>query len=134
MQHNAPDNSPVTNVIHLHLLSKFEAKLETCSPNQGNCQPNIKELALTGTAGVQKTVTLFHQASMESYWSECEGALFDLTGAPFWLSLKYSSYLVIAPPNDINVLGKYQFSIGRWDVTLEIDAPCRTRNLEGLEE
>jgi hypothetical protein len=60
VQHHAPDGSPVTNVFHLHMLNKFEATLETCSPHHGNCQPNIKGLALTGKAGLRKTVALFH--------------------------------------------------------------------------
>jgi hypothetical protein len=62
---------------------------------------------MTGTAGLSKTVTLFHQDSVESYFQACEGALFDLTGAPDWLSLTNSSSLVIAPPNELNVPGKY---------------------------
>jgi hypothetical protein len=59
VQHDAPDSFPITNVFYLHILSSHEAKLETCSPHHGNCQPNIKNLALTGTAGLRKTVTLF---------------------------------------------------------------------------
>jgi hypothetical protein len=107
VKHNAPDDSSVTNVFHLHTVSKNEATLEECSPHHGNCQPNIKDLALTGTAGLRKTVTLFQQASVESYFRACEGALFDLTGTPFWLSLTNSSFLVIDAPNDVNVPGKY---------------------------
>jgi hypothetical protein len=124
VQHNAPDNSPITNVFYLHTVSKFEAKLETCSPHNGNCQPNIEGLSLTATAGISKTVTLFHQDSVESYFQACEGALFDLTGAPFWLSLTNSSSLVIDPPNELNIPGKYKFWISIWAVTLEVDAPC----------
>jgi len=124
VQHIAPDNSPVTNVIYLHSISKFEAKLETCSPHSGNCQPNIKDLALTGTAGLRKTVTLYHQESVESYFRACEGALFDLTDAPFWLSLTNSSSLVVEPPNEITIPGMYRFWLGIWEVTVEIDAPC----------
>jgi hypothetical protein len=134
VQHNAPDDSPVTNIFHLHTINKFEASLETCSPHNGNCQPNIKALALTGTAGLRKTVTLFHQTSVESYFRACEGALFDLTGEPVWLSLTNSSFLLIAPPNDINIPGKYQFWIGIWAVSLEIEAPCSTNYLQGLTE
>jgi len=89
---------------------------------------------LTGTAGRRKTVTLFHQASVESYFRACEGALFDLTSAPFWLSLSNSSLLVIDPPNEINVPGKYKFWIGIWAVTLEIDAPCSANYFQGLKE
>jgi hypothetical protein len=59
VRHNAPDNSTITNVFHLHMVSKFEATLGTCSPHHGNCQPNIKDLALTGTAGLSKTVILY---------------------------------------------------------------------------
>jgi len=59
VKHNAPDNSPVINIFHLHTVNKFEATLENCSPHHGNCQPNIEDLALTGTAGLLKTVTLF---------------------------------------------------------------------------
>jgi hypothetical protein len=50
--------------------------------------------------------------------------LFDLSDAPFWLSLTNSSFLVIEAPNDIYVVGKYKFWVGIWEVTLEIDAPC----------
>jgi len=89
---------------------------------------------LTGTAGQIKTVTLFQQASVEIYFRACEGALLDLTGAPFWLSLTNSSFLVIDAPNDVNVPGKYKFSIGIWAVTLEIDAPCSSNYLQGLTE
>jgi hypothetical protein len=134
VQHDAPDNSPITNVFYLHMVSKFEATLEKCSPHQGNCQPNIEDLALTSTAGVHKSVTLFHQASVESYFRACEGALFDLSGAPFWLSLTNSSFLVIDAPNDVNVPGKYNFWIGIWAVTLEVDAPCNANSLKGLRE
>ena len=118
LQHKAPDNSLVTNLFYLHTINKNEAKFEKCSPHHGNCQPNIKDLALTGTAGLAKTVTLFHQDSVESYFRACEGALFDLTGAPFWLGLTNSSFLVIDPPNEIYAPGKYQFWIGIWAVTL----------------
>jgi len=97
---------------------------EECSPHQGNCQPKIKDLALTGTAGLSKTITLFEQGSIESYFRACEGALFDLTGAPFWISLTNSSFLVIDAPNEITVPGKYQFWIGIWETTLYIKAPC----------
>jgi len=89
------------------MVNKFEAMLEVCSPHHRNCQPNIEDLALTGTAGLRKTVTLYNQASVESYFRACEGALFDLTGAPFWLSLTNSSFLVIDPPNDQYIPGKY---------------------------
>jgi len=134
VQHNAPDNSTVTNVFHLHTINKFEASLETCSPHNGNCQPNIKDLALTGTAGLRKTLELFHQDSVESYFRACEGALFDLTGAPFWISLSNSSSINIDPPNELNIPGKYNFWIGIWVVTLEIDAPCSSNYLLGLTE
>jgi hypothetical protein len=134
VQHNAPDNTLVTNVFHLHTVDKFEAAFEKCSPHNGNCQPNIKDLTLTSTAGLSKTVTLFHQDSVESYFRACEGALFDLTGAPFWLSLTNSSFLVIDTPNDVFVPGKYQFLIGIWEVTLKIDAPCSLKYLQGLSE
>ena len=60
--------------------------------------------------------------------------MFDLTGAPFWLSLTDFSLLVIDAPNDVNVPGKYQFFIGIWEVTLQVDAPCNTTYLLGLEE
>jgi hypothetical protein len=84
---------------------------------------------LTGTAGLRKTITLFHQNSVESYFRACEGALFDLTGAPFWLTLTNSSFLVIDAPNDVYVPGKYSFSIGIWAVILEINAPCSSNYL-----
>ena len=134
VQHNAPDNSLVTNIFHLHTIKKFEATLEECSPHHGSCQPNIKDLALTGTAGLRKTVTLFHQDTVESYFRACEGALFDLTGAPFWLSLTNSSFLIIDPPNDHYIPGKYSFFIGIWKVSLQIKAPCSANYLQGLRE
>jgi hypothetical protein len=56
-----------------------------------------------------------------------------LTGAPFWLSLTNSSFLVIDPPNEIDVPGKFLFFIGIWEVTLIVDAPCSSNYLEGLE-
>jgi len=64
----------------------------------------------------------------------CEGALFTLTDSPFWLSLKDSSSLVIDAPNQINIPGKYHFFLGIWAVTLEVDAPCSSNHLQGLEE
>jgi hypothetical protein len=91
-------------------------------------------MALTGTAGQRKTVPLFHQDSVESYFRTCAGALFDLTDAPFWLSLTNSSFLVIEAPNDVHVPGIYKFSIGIWAVTLEIEAPCSSNYLQGLTE
>ena len=60
--------------------------------------------------------------------------MFDLTDSPFWLSLTESSSLVIEPPNDINIPGKYHFFISIWAVTLEVDAPCNSNYLQGLEE
>jgi hypothetical protein len=134
VQHDAPDGTPITNFFHLHTLSSSEATLETCSPHHGNCQPNIKDLALTGTAGLRKTVALYQQDSVESYFRACEGALFDLTDAPFWLSLTNSSSLVIAPPNELNVPGKYEFWIGPWAVTLDVGAPCNANSFQGLRE
>jgi hypothetical protein len=134
VQHNAPDNSPVTNVFFLHTINKLEATLEKCSPHSGNCQPNIKDMDLKGEAGKRKTVPLFHQDSVESYFRTCEGALFDLTDAPFWLSLTNSSFLIIDAPNDVHVAGKYKFSIGIWAVSLEIKAPCSSNYLQGLSE
>jgi hypothetical protein len=116
------------------MVSKFEATLEKCSPHLENCQPNIKDLTLTGTAGQRKTVTLFHQASVESYFRACEGALFDLTGAPFWLTLTNSSFLVLDPPNEVDIPGTYLFFIGIWEVKLKVDPPCRSNYLEGLKE
>jgi len=107
VRHDAPDSSPITNVFYLKIISSSEATLETCSPQHGNCLPNIENLALSGTAGLSKTVNLFQQESVESYFRACEGALFYLTEAPFWLSLTNSSSLVIAPPNEITVPGKY---------------------------
>ena len=121
VQHDAPDGAPITNVFYLHTLSSTEATLDTCSPHHGNCQPNIDDLALTGTAGLRKTVALYQQDSVESYFRACEGALFDLRDAPFWLSLANSSSLVIAPPNALNVPGNYRFWIGPWAVTLEVE-------------
>ena len=64
VQHSAPDNSTITNIFHLHMVSKFEATIEKCTPSQGSCQPNIKFLALKSTAGLSKTVTLFQQDSI----------------------------------------------------------------------
>ena len=107
VKHSAPDNSTIINVFYLHMVNKFEAKVEKCSPSHGNCQPNIKDLALKSTAGLRKTVILFQQDSVESYFRACKGALFDLTDAPSWLSLTNSSSLVIDAPNDINIPGKY---------------------------
>jgi len=115
------------------MVTKSEGILDTCSPHNGNCQPNIKELALKSTAGISKTVTLFHQDSVESYFRACEGALFYLTDAPFWLNLIDSSFLVVDPPNDINIPGKYKFFIGIWEVTLEVAAPCSSNYLKGLK-
>ena len=134
VQHEAPDGAPITNVFYLHTLSSTEATLDTCSPHHGNCQPNIDGLALTGTAGLRKTVALYQQDSVESYFRACEGALFDLTDAPFWLSLTNSSSLVVAPPNELEVPGKYHFWIGPWAVTLKIGAPCNANSLQGLRE
>jgi len=71
VQHNAPNDSSVINVFYLHTVNKFEATLEECSPHHGNCQPNIPDLAMTGTAGESKTITLYHQASVESYFRAC---------------------------------------------------------------
>jgi len=116
------------------MVNHEEATVENCLPHNGNCQPNIKDLALTGTAGQNKTVTLFHQGSVDSYFRACEGALFDITDAPFWLSLTNSSFLVIDAPNDVKIPGTYNFWIGTWAVTLEIDAPCSSNYFQGLRE
>ena len=132
--HVAPDESIITNVFYLHMDSKFEATVEKCSPHQGNCQPNIEDLAMKSIAGLSKTIILFQQDSVESYFRACEGALFDLTEAPFWVSLANSSSLVIDAPNDINIPGDYHFWLDIWEVTLKISAPCNTNYLQGLTE
>jgi len=124
VQHNAPDDKPITNVFYLHMVSYNEATLEACQPHDENCQPTIKDLSLTCTAGLRRIVPLFVQASVESYLEACEGTLFDLTGAPFWLSLTSSFSLVIDPPNDVKIPGEYKFFIGIWEVTITVDAPC----------
>ena len=105
VQHYAPDNLPVTNVFYLKTVNKFEATVKKCSPSQNSCQPNIEDLALKSIAGLSKTVILFQQDSVEKYFRACEGALFDLTDAPLWLSLTNSSALVIEAPNDVNIPG-----------------------------
>ena len=60
--------------------------------------------------------------------------MFDLTGAPFWLTITNSSFLVLDPPNEVDVPGTYLFFIGIWEVKLEVDPPCRSNYLEGLKE
>ena len=69
------------------MANMHKASLEKCSPSHGDCQPNIEELALKSTAGQSMTVSLFQQDSVEKYFEACEGALFDLSLAPSWLSL-----------------------------------------------
>ena len=64
----------------------------------------------------------------------CEGALFDLMGAPFWVTLTDSSLLVIDAPNDINIPGEYKFYLSIWEVRLEIAAPCNSTYLQGIKE
>ena len=64
VHHSAPDNSPITNVFYLHMVTKFEARVEQCSPTNSNCQPNIEGLTLKSTAGLSKTVTLYQQDSV----------------------------------------------------------------------
>jgi hypothetical protein len=111
------------------MSNMFKASIEKCSPSHGDCQPNIEELALKSTAGQTKAVRLFQQDSIEKYFEACEGALFDLTGAPSWLSLIDSSSLIIHAPNNIHIPGTYRFYIGIWEVTLEIKAPCSSTYL-----
>ena len=113
------------------MINKFEAVVEKCLPTHGDCQPNIEDLAMKSRAGQSKTVPLFQQDSVEKYFRACKGSLFDLTGAPDWLSLTNSSYLVIDAPNDVHVPGKYNFWIGIWEVVLEIEAPCNSHYLQG---
>ena len=64
----------------------------------------------------------------------CEGALFELTGAPFWVTLTDSSSLVIDAPNDVTIPGEYKFWVSIWEVTLEIVAPCNSTYLQGIKE
>ena len=59
VHHSAPDGSLTINTLYLHMVNKFEAVIESCSPTQGNCQPNIEGLALKSTAGLIKTVLLY---------------------------------------------------------------------------
>ena len=59
VEHNTPNDSAVINVLYLHMVNKFEAVIENCSPTQGNCQPNIEGLALKSTAGLIKTVLVY---------------------------------------------------------------------------
>ena len=132
VEHVAPDGSTVTKEIYLHMVGKFEGTVEQCLPTNGNCQPNIENLVLKSTAGQITTIVLFEQDTVESYFRACEGSLFYLTGAPFWLSLSDSFSLVINAPNDVNIPGKYNFFVGIWEVTLEVDAPCSSNYLQGL--
>ena len=60
--------------------------------------------------------------------------MFDLTDAPDWLSLTNSSFLVIDAPNNVNIPGKYNFWVGIWQVTLQVEAPCSTNYLQGPEQ
>ena len=60
--------------------------------------------------------------------------MFDLTDAPFWLSLSNSSSLVIDAPNNVNIPGEYRFWLGIWKVVLQIEAPCSSTYLQGIKE
>lgn len=132
MQHNAPDDSSITNVFHLHMVDKFEATLEHCLPSQGKCQPNIKDLALKSNAGQSETIIPYEQESFKKYFRACKDALFDLTDAPPWLSLTSSFSLVIEAPNDVQIPGHYKFWLGIWEVSLEVEAPCSSNYLQGV--
>ena len=75
---------------------------------------------------------LYSQDSVENYFRACKGALFDLTGAPAWLTLSNSSSLVIDAPNNVYIPGKYRFWLSIWEVLLEIEAPCYSNYLKGV--
>jgi hypothetical protein len=101
IEHRAPDNSVVTNVFYLKMLSRSEAKIEKCSlpPETGKCFPKINDLKITAVAGQKKSVVLYQQASIGKFFTECEGALFSLDSGPSWLLLQDFSLLEINAPN-----------------------------------
>jgi len=134
IKHEAPDHSTFINVFYLHMVSKSSVTFEACSPQQGNCYPNLESLSLQSTAGKSKIVTLFKQDSLGKYLSTCKDALFDLNDGPSWLSIADSAFLVIDAPNEVTVPGTYSFYIGIWEMTLEVNAPCTSTYLQGLTE
>jgi len=64
VRHRTPDDLFITNVFYLHMVNKFEAKVEKCSPSHGSCEPNIEDMTLKITAGHRKTITLYQQDSV----------------------------------------------------------------------
>jgi len=61
VQHNAPDNSPITNVFYLHMISNFEGAIEMCDPGSSCNPPHIDGLFMESIAGETKTVNLLEQ-------------------------------------------------------------------------
>jgi hypothetical protein len=136
IEHRAPDNSVVTNVFYLKMLSRSEAKIEKCSlpPETGKCFPKIQDLKIPAVAGQKKSVVLYRQASIGKFFTECEGALFSLDGGPSWLLLQDFSLLEINAPNQVAAVGTYHFYLSIWSVTLTVVPPCSANYLEGLEQ
>jgi len=42
--------------------------------------------------------------------------------------------LIVAPPNQLAVVGEYLFFINNWLVNLKVTAPCNTKNIQGLDD
>ena len=74
------------------------------------------------------------QDSLNKYLAECKDTPFDLSNGPSCLSLdEDSSKLVINAPNYVSVIGEYTFYINIWKITLNVEAPCASNYLQGLE-
>ena len=73
--------------------------------------------------------------SLVTYRGECAGSLFVLSNNPDLVNIDASTYyLIVAPPNQLAVVGEYLFFINNWLVNLKVTAPCNTKNLQGLDE
>ena len=41
--------------------------------------------------------------------------------------------MVVAPPNQLSAVGEYLYYINNWLVSLKVNAPCSTKNIQGLD-
>ena len=67
IKHRAPDNSVVKYILYIKMLAKDKFTIKECSPQEGQCSPNIDKLLLSSVAGQTKTVILHVQDSLGLY-------------------------------------------------------------------
>jgi len=69
------------------------------------------------------------------YLHECADYLFVVHRSPFWVVVDAANYqLQVTAPNMLSSVGEHVFQINDWLVSVHIEAPCSTKNIQGLDD